>query len=237
MQNQMTAEKKKEGGFGHLVKIVVVLTAICVAIALLLAFINKITVGPIAENAKKQQSDAISALFADIEGEKKVEVYDLDGTTVYAVMLSQFEVDESKIIDVNGIPGIPSYAVQPGDSVLLGYAVESVGNGFGGEIRTMVGFDVDGSVRGVRIISMSETPGVGTKTQSDDFLSRFIGKSKEMTVGVDVDGITGATRSSKGVTEAVNNAIKATEPLDVPAMADEIGAVLNVSNVKTGGNN
>lgn len=207
----MTTEiKKKEGGMGHLVKIVVVLTAICVGVALLLAFINKITKDVIAENAAKQQSDAILALFDDMDCEKKTAVYDLDGTPINAVMRD--------------------------DGVLLGYAVESTGMGFGGEIRTMVGFNLIGEVIGTKIISMSETPGVGTKTQSDDFLSRFIGKSKEMTVGVDVDGITGATRSSKGVTEAVNNAIKAQEPLDVPTMANEIGATLNVSYVKTGGN-
>lgn len=211
----MTEKKKNEGGIGHLVKIVVVLTAICVGIALLLAFVNKVTKDVIAENAAKQQSEAILALFngveGGVEGEKKVAEYDLDGTSVYAVMLD--------------------------DGVLLGYAVQSFGTGFGGEIRTMVGFNLIGEVLGVKIISMSETPGVGSKTKSDSFLEKYIGKSKEMTVGEDIDGISGATISSKGVTEAVNNAIKATASLDVPTMAEKIGAAVTVDYVKTTGGN
>lgn len=210
MTSEMTEKKKNAGGTGHLVKIVVVLTAICVGVALLLAFVNNITKDVIAENAAKQQSEAILALFDDMDCEKKTAVYDLDGTPVYAVMRD--------------------------DGALLGYAVQSSGTGFGGEIKTMVGFNLIGEVIGVKIISMSETPGVGSKTKSDSFLDRFIGKNKEMTVGEDIDGITGATISSKGVTEAVNNAILATENLDVPIMSNEIGATLAVSYVKTGGN-
>ncbi len=208
MQNEMTAEKKKnEGGTGHLVKIVVVLTAICVCVALLLAFVNNITKDVIAETAAKKQSDAILALFDGMDCEKKTAVYDLDGTPIYAVMRD--------------------------DGVLLGYAVQSIGTGFGGEIKTMVGFNLAGKVIGVKIISMSETPGVGSKTQNEDFLARYIGKSETLTVGENFDGIANATISSKGVTEAVNKAIDL--PLDVTDMAVKLGAAITVDYVKSAG--
>ena len=209
MQNEMTAEKKKnEGGTGHLVKIVVVLTAICVCVALLLAFVNNITKDVIAETAAKKQSDAILSMFGGFGSDaKEVREYTTDdGTTVYAV------------ID---------------DGVLIGYAVPSSGTGFGGERKTTVGFSLAGKVIGVKIISMSETPGVGSKTQNEDFLARYVGKSETLTVGENFDGIANATISSKGVTEAVNKAINL--PLDVTDMAVKLGAAITVDYVKSAG--
>lgn len=84
------------------------------------------------------------------------------------------------------------------------------------------GFDImvgvkDGKVAGVAIVSVGEeTPGLGTNTNKPEFLDQFKGLDKKPVVKttpkddqVLVDGVTGATLSSKGVATAVRNALDA----------------------------
>lgn len=86
------------------------------------------------------------------------------------------------------------------------------------------GFDIlvgvkDGAVAGVSIISVGEeTPGLGTKTNDPDFLSKFEGMSGEVTITKsapsadnEVQAVSSATYSSKGVAKAVNIALAAYE--------------------------
>ena len=74
----------------------------------------------------------------------------------------------------------------------------------------MIGYNYDGSVKGVQVISHAETPGVGTKAITENYLSQYFGKSGELTISKsgasDVDAVSGATISSKAVHAAVNKA-------------------------------
>ena len=158
----------------YLVKLVAVLTAICTCIALLLAVVNSITADKIAENAANQQQKAILAIFP--EGDDTREYITERGEDVF-------------IVYRDGEP--------------IGYCVSSTGSGFGGDVNVMVGIDPSGAVYGIKIVSMSETPGIGTKVQGESFLSQFIGNSGN----AEADIISGATFSSKAVIEAVDKAL------------------------------
>lgn len=158
----------------YLLKLVMVLTLICTCIALLLAVVNNITKDKIAENVANQQQKAILAIFP--EGNETKEYINDAGDDVY-------------IVYKDGEP--------------IGYCVNTTGSGFGGDVNVMVGIDPTGAVYGVKIVSMSETPGIGTKVQGESFLSRFVGQAGE----ADVDIISGATFSSKAVIEAVDKAL------------------------------
>jgi len=80
-----------------------------------------------------------------------------------------------------------------------------------------VGVDAEGKVTGVSVVSATETAGVGTKVTSNKnnkagvpVLDQFIGKGTaegELTVGVNVDAVSGATVTSKAVTRGVNAAL------------------------------
>ena len=100
-----------------------------------------------------------------------------------------------------------------------GYAVTVSASGSQGTIEMMVGVDTEGTVTGVSIISHSETSGIGTKVMGNEptasgvgVLDQFVGKSAAdgtLSVGTNVDAITGATVSTRGVTTGVNAALAA----------------------------
>lgn len=94
-------------------------------------------------------------------------------------------------------------------------AFEIVTDGYSKKgIDLVVAMSADGTVRGVSVVSLGETPGLGTKVQNESFMSQFIGKNGETVIvknapakDSEVQGVTGATYSSKGVAKAVNIAI------------------------------
>ena len=104
-----------------------------------------------------------------------------------------------------------AYEAQAGGSV-IGYALKIVASGSQGNIEMMVGVDAEGAVTGVSIVKNSETSGIGSKVMSNEngVLDQFIGKSAAdgmLSVGKNVDAISGATVSSRGVTTGVNAAL------------------------------
>jgi electron transport complex protein RnfG len=98
---------------------------------------------------------------------------------------------------------------------VVGYCIKATGEGYGGYIRMMIGINPDGVIKGVRILEHQETPGLGAKInevrpgEKDAwFLRQFVGKSaRTVEVRKNIDSITGATISSRGVTDAVNKTV------------------------------
>ncbi len=86
--------------------------------------------------------------------------------------------------------------------------------GFGGPINTLVGINKEGKVTGFKILSLSETPGLGSKLTSETFTENLktllsLNSNPRFKVkkdGGDVDAITAATISSRafclGLSEA-----------------------------------
>jgi len=84
-------------------------------------------------------------------------------------------------------------------------ALEGKGKGFGGLIGVMVGVSKEGTVLDIGITSHSETPGIGSKVGEASFTEKFKGLTPDREAKV--DGISGATYSSKGVMSAVTQAL------------------------------
>ena len=92
-------------------------------------------------------------------------------------------------------------------------AFETYGKGFDGDIGVIVGFNVqDDQIAGVSVTTLTETPGVGARVKTDpSFVAQFKGLSgkeptKTRTDGGQIDAISGASFSSRGVISAVNTA-------------------------------
>ena len=89
-----------------------------------------------------------------------------------------------------------------------GYTITAFGKGYGGAVNYMVAFDNDGKIVNLKVLSHSETAGLGSKIENPEFLAKFKGTDKELTSG-DIDMIGGATISSNASLDAVNTARKA----------------------------
>lgn len=172
----------------------VVLLVICVVAALLLAVTNNVTAPKIAEVNAKSEAEARKEVFAD------------------AVNFGdEFTINDKKISE-NEIRLIPALDK---DGNAIGHVVITVEKGYGGAINVMTGVDLEGKVTGVKILSMSETAGLGANASRESFLAQFAGKvfgievTKGAPDGNKIKALTGATITSNAVTKAVNAAVKA----------------------------
>lgn len=97
-----------------------------------------------------------------------------------------------------------------------GYAIKVLTKGYAGDdLEMAVGIDLNGAVTGVKVISHAETPGLGAKAAEDEFLEQYKEKTTASDLSVtktgaasdtEIDAITGATKTSNGVTAGVNMA-------------------------------
>ena len=89
----------------------------------------------------------------------------------------------------------------------IGYAFLATGVGYGGEISILVGLEDAETVKGIIIISHQESAGIGSRITESDFTDKFVGLDIDDVAlrqeGGQIDGITGATTSSKAVINAV----------------------------------
>jgi electron transport complex protein RnfG len=104
------------------------------------------------------------------------------------------------------------------DDTINGYAIKAIASGYGGTIELLVALEptnltsIDELIlRGLSIISHSETPGLGDKITQSFFLGQFQGVSIsgiQLSVdGGDIDAISGATISSKAVISGIISSI------------------------------
>ena len=161
-------------------KPVVVLSVICIIITAALAVTNGVT-APIIEQATLQaQENARKELVPDAAGFEKV-----DGIHVENVSEVYVSDNDNAVITASA-------------------------KGYGGPVVVMVAFTPEGTIRQIKITQQTETQGLGSKIVSDpNFQASFTGLNAEPVELTDIDAISGATRSSKAVTAAVNSAIEA----------------------------
>ena len=195
-----------------LLNMVLVLTGVAVVMGGILAFVNHLTEGPIAEQKEKTRANGI----------KSVMVCD-DLTVANTDTVSQTDSKGKEHTFV-------VYQVKDAQGQDLGAAVESTSMGFGGDLKVLVGFDAEGKILGYTLLEHAETPGLGAK--ADKWFQQgekgdIIGKtpSDPLTVSKDggqVDAITASTITSRAFLLAVNNAYNAYKV--TPATDAETGA-------------
>lgn len=181
----MDNEIKKESSALYFLRIGGTLLLICAVVALVLSFVNTVTQEKIAQNETEQKRTAMVELF----GSDKIEYTELD----------RLESDGERVEAI--------YRVAE-DGSTVGYSVLVLSPGFGGDVQLMVAVTADKSVIGVKIVSMSETPGLGTRVDDADYLSQYAGVTAGLSAS-EVDMISGATKSSKAVLNGVIDALAA----------------------------
>ncbi|MFH1437334.1 MAG: RnfABCDGE type electron transport complex subunit G [Pseudomonadota bacterium] len=164
---------------------VLVLTIICITASLLLSQVYSGTKDRIEEN---ERIEALKQVKRVLEG-----LYDND-LEEDSIMIGETKVFRGK---------------KGGELTSIAFSSFSK-KGYSGLITIMVGIDPEGSILGVQIVSHTETPGLGTKACEEQWLGQFKGKNldsstwkvrKDSAEGL-VDEVTGATVSSRAITEA-----------------------------------
>ena len=195
-----------------LMNMVLVLTLVAVIMGGILAYVNHLTEGPIAEQKEKALADGIKAVMACND-------------------LKVAKTDEVKQNDTKGKEmTFTIYQIQDAQGNDLGAAVESTTMGFGGDLKVLVGFDPEGKILGYTLLEHAETPGLGAKADKwfqKDQKGDIIGKDPKepLTVSKDggqVDAITASTITSRAFLLAINNAYNAYKT--TPATDGETGA-------------
>ena len=166
----------------------IALLAICLVATTLLALTNQVT------------SDRIEAIALETENGARAAVFPEAVSFSDAKTVSSYSYAEA--LDSSGN--------------VIGFTFTTSAKGYGGDVSVMTGVNMDGSVRAIEILDVSdETPGLGQNAKQDWFKEQFT--DKQGTIGVStasksaengIDALTGATYTSRGVTEAVNLALK-----------------------------
>jgi len=165
---------------------IAVLTIVVCASVILLNITNGIT----AENIESTKNEAVKTMLNeqfpmmdDYSYDEKLEVY-----TVFS------------------------------NNEMSGYAFKAIANGYGGPIEILVALektslqDDDIILRGISVVSHSETPGLGEKIVEASFSGQFTGLNiNEVALSKNdgkIDAISGATISSSAVVDAVFSTVQ-----------------------------
>ena len=182
-----------------LTNMVLVLTLVAVIMGGILAYVNHLTEGPIAEQKEKALADGIKAVM----------------------VCDDLKVAKTDVVKQNDAKGKEMtfivYQIKDAQGNDLGAAVESTTMGFGGDLKALVGFDTKGTILGYTLLEHAETPGLGAKADQwfqDNMKGDIVGENpaEPLTVSKDggqVDAITASTITSRAFLLAVNNAYKA----------------------------
>jgi electron transport complex protein RnfG len=173
----------------EVLKIIGVLTVVCLICAFLLTFVYSGAEKQIEINAKKRIEEAIRRLSPSAETIKAIDT----------------EVETA-------------YELYDADNKFLGYAFLAEGQGYQGKITILAVADVYfASLEGIEIIESVETPGLGSKIKESPFRKQF--KKLHILSPIEclktepeennqIKAVTGATVSSRAVVNILNKKIE-----------------------------
>ncbi|HIY62250.1 MAG TPA: RnfABCDGE type electron transport complex subunit G [Candidatus Mediterraneibacter stercoripullorum] len=189
----------------NILKNTMILTSITVVSGLLLGVVYGITKEPIARAQENTKQEAFRTVLADASSFEDYEGFDAD--------------EAAELLQENGYTSDTVTEVAEGtdsSGETVGYVINVTSSeAYDGELQLSVGIATDGTVKGVEMLSISETAGLGMKADEAEFKDQFKDKqvdqfsyTKSGETGDDkIDAISGATITTNAVTNAVNSAL------------------------------
>ncbi|MDR3331463.1 MAG: RnfABCDGE type electron transport complex subunit G [Synergistaceae bacterium] len=179
-------------GARKIISLGLILFTVTAITGLILGVVYQITLGPIQLTQERLKSEALSGALPEAESFSKVELK--EGANA---ILSDIQ---------EGLAG----------GERTGYCITVTPRGYGGIIEIVVGITKTGGLRAIRILSLSETPGLGAKAPDEPFSGQFNNKDVEKLTVVkasatapdQIQAISGATITSTAVTNGVNAALE-----------------------------
>ena len=186
---------KSKNGFVEMIKNAGILFAITLIAGLALGFVNELTKEPIAYQQELKVQRACAAVFDDA---------------------ASFEaLPSTGGSQGNGVEIGTVFKALAGDGTLLGYVINTTSSeGYGGDISLMMGVRMDGTVNGISLLAIAETPGLGMQA-GDVLVPQYAGKNVPSFIYTksgavndnEIDAISGATVTTAAVNNAVNGGL------------------------------
>lgn len=164
-----------------------VLLIICLAVTALVACANVVTKDTISQNQAAKQQATMQELIPG---------------AIFETVEQDFSAEKV----------LSAYTAKK-DGQIVGYIFNTAGEGgYGGDIPVTTALDANGVVLGLQVTVADETPGLGQNAAKDTFRNQYVGKEtdtytvvKSSPIGAgEIEALTGATKTSEGVTNAVN---------------------------------
>jgi electron transport complex protein RnfG len=169
-----------------ILKIAFILLIVCGLAAGSLSFVNLATKERIAAFAKEEKLAAFQRIFPGAQS-----------------FTEKPPVDGGEVRDWDAVAG----------AAIVGSVHDLKPMGYSGTIELVFGQDAAGALTGVRVLSHTETPGLGAKITTAAWTDQFKGKTRNQVVlkkddsGGAIDAISAATISSRAVTRAIHDAM------------------------------
>lgn len=187
-----------------IIKDAFILFAITVISGLILGGVHELTKDIIAESSNSAYMEAYKTVFPDAaefkEDDKMTEAVKKTNEELPSKDYGNVGIDQAlQVIDKNG--------------AIMGYLVTSHSNdSYDGVVKILVGVNEDKTIKGIEMLELNDTPGLGQRAEEPEFKGQFAGKSGEsLTVtksgnagDAEINAISGATITSRAVTNAVN---------------------------------
>ena len=141
-------------------------------------------------------ASTIAARNEEAENQARLEVIDADS------------FERQTLTASDGQEAVYYTALQGGETVGYVFTVSTTGKSAG--LTVMTGISADGKITGVTVTDDNETAGYVDKVRDGGLFDRFMGQEAPdggFTLGKDIDGVSQATKTSRGVTDGVNQAV------------------------------
>ena len=133
-------------------------------------------------------------------------------------------------------PPAASGGKTPEESRVPGASLSGQAEGFGGGIvYVSAALDAEAKIASVTVDVSTQTPEYGGRIPEDEtFLRQFIGRSLPLTLGGDVDALTGATVTSSAVVEALNKATETVAAVQPKTLNFTVTGILTTGGEEEG---
>lgn len=194
---------KNKSDLTKMIKDAAILFAITLIAGIALGFVQELTKEPIAYQQELKVQRACAEVFAEAASFEEADPAKLDAGKLSTVA----EHNTALGAEVGKV-----YYALANDGSVMGYVLSVMSKeGYGGNIELMVGITAEGGVSGISLLSISETPGLGMQA-GDVLVPQFAGRKAESfvytktgaTAENEIDAISGATITTRAVTNAVN---------------------------------
>ncbi len=197
------SDKKKSS----IIKDAAILFAITLIAGFALGFVHEITLPAIEAQQLKTKTEAYQKVYPEAADFTKDEALTL-------------QVAESReVLSANGYEKATiddAVVALDNAGIKIGYVITvTTQEGYKGGITVSVGYGLDGVVKGMEVITINETAGLGAKVAEDGFKSQFVNKKTDQfeytksgaIAENQIDAISGATITTNAVVNEVNAGI------------------------------